>query len=170
MNNVELANRQTTHSIDESRLVDTAVAVLQGEDFDNAEISIAVVDSQEMHTLNRQFLDHDYPTDVLSFPLGGDGEKLNGEVVICADVAFEVAQRHEWTLMDELSLYLIHGTLHLVGYDDKSKDDRVEMYAREQRYLTLHNIGASNDRDVTLTRPDSIRRVQGVHHTEEGTH
>lgn len=152
MISVELANRQSLHQIEEARLIDVARSVLLGEKVHDAELSIAVVDSTTMHALNLEYLNHDYPTDVLSFPLGETGGTLLGEVIVCADVAADVAARYEWSVMDELLLYLIHGTLHLVGFDDKSEATREEMRQRERHYLKLNEIRASNDSEVTLSR------------------
>ena len=153
---VELANRQSAHDVDSRKMIDVARAVLSGEGIQCAEVSLAVVDAPTMHQLNRQYLNHDYPTDVLSFPLTDAGDELfEGEVIVCADVAADVARRHDWQVLDELLLYVIHGTLHLAGYDDKSDAARAEMRKRESHYLQLHGINASNDEAVTLLRAAS---------------
>ena len=134
-------------------MIDVARAVLSGEGIQCAEVSLAVVDAPTMHQLNRQYLNHDYPTDVLSFPLTDAGDELfEGEVIVCADVAADVARRHDWQVLDELSLYVIHGTLHLAGYDDKSDAARAEMRRRESHYMEMHGVHASNDATVTLER------------------
>ena len=98
-------------------------------------MSIAVVDDARMHELNRRYLDHDYPTDVLSFVLAHVGNHLDGQIVVSFDYAAREAARYGWNADDELLLYVIHGSLHLVGYDDLNPEVKQEMRAAEQKYL-----------------------------------
>ncbi len=118
--------------------------VLRGEQVDQAEISVAIVDDAEIHELNRRFLDHDYPTDVLSFVLE-NATALEGEIIVSADTAQARAVEEGWSALEELTLYVVHGALHLVGYDDKSSSARVLMRQREGFHLTR----------LGLTRPES---------------
>jgi probable rRNA maturation factor len=101
----------------------------------SARLSLAVVDDGTIHELNRRFLKHDYPTDVLSFLLERDGDRLEGEVIVSADTAKRVSAEYDWPAADELLLYVIHGTLHLVGHNDTSPSDRAAMRGEERRYL-----------------------------------
>jgi probable rRNA maturation factor len=103
--------------------------------YDEATVSIAVVDDETIHELNRQFLAHDYPTDVLSFTLEDDPPQLEGEIVVSVDTARQNAAEAGWSADDELLLYVIHGTLHLAGYLDKDPEDFAEMRAAEATVL-----------------------------------
>ena len=132
---VEIANEQSDHDVDAELLQQAVRLVLTGESVDESEISVALVDDATMHVLNRKYLQHDYPTDVLSFLLSTPGEPLEGEIIVSADTAAREARRYGWSLSDELLLYVIHGTLHLVGYDDASDADRASMRANERHYL-----------------------------------
>jgi probable rRNA maturation factor len=85
--------------------------------------------------LNRQYLNHDYATDVLSFPLHDDGDCLEGEIVVSGQMAARMATRYGWSASDELMLYTVHGCLHLVGYDDSTDQQRRQMRRAEQEYL-----------------------------------
>jgi probable rRNA maturation factor len=105
-----------------------------------ASISLVVVDDPTIHDLNRRYLDHDYPTDVLSFPLEDRGDYLEGEVVASADTAAREALNQGCTAADELTLYIIHGLLHLVGYRDKSAEEASRMRAAEKHYLNQAGI------------------------------
>src|SRR5207248_7741394 len=96
--------------------------------------SLAFVDNATIHRLNKQFLDHDEPTDVLSFPLS-EGKKLAGELVIGAEVARDQAAERGHDVQAELALYVIHGLLHLCGYDDHEDADVARIRARERHYL-----------------------------------
>lgn len=109
--------------------------VVADHGYSTAEISLAVIDDPTMHELNRRHLQHDYPTDVLSFVLDDDGPFLEGEVVVSADTASAKAPEYDWPYQSELLLYFIHGTLHLVGYDDHTPEDRQEMRRKEVHYL-----------------------------------
>ncbi len=115
------------------RLVRT---VLEGEGIRTAEISVALVDNRIMRRLNRRFLRHDQTTDVLSFRLDDARESLlRGEIVVSADVARKSARRFGHSARAEVALYVLHGLLHLAGYDDRRTADRERMRAREQHYL-----------------------------------
>jgi len=130
-----LANQQSAHEVDEGRLLDAARRVLADSRFASATISLAVVDDATIHALNRQFLQHDWPTDVLSFVLDASESHLNGEVVLSADTAATVAAEGGWKPADEQLLYVIHGMLHLTGLDDQSEADAGRMRAAERYYL-----------------------------------
>ncbi len=128
-------NNASAHAIDEARLSEFVRAVLDGEGIRTAQVSVAVVDDKTIHRLNREYLDHDYATDVLSFSFERDEDQLNGELVISADTAARVAPEFGWSASDELLLYAAHGALHLVGYDDQDECDRDEMRSKERDYL-----------------------------------
>lgn len=109
--------------------------VLRGEGIASAEISVAVVDNPAIHAINLQYLDHDFPTDVITFPLSETAEQLEGEIVISGEYAMGEAQRHGWPAERELLLYAVHGALHLAGYDDQDDASRAEMRRLERHYL-----------------------------------
>lgn len=136
MAKISIAVPQEAVAIDRGHFRGVARAVLDGENVQDYEISIAFVDNATIHRLNKQFLDHDEPTDVLSFPLSeANAKKLAGELVIGAEVAQQQATERGHDVQTELSLYVIHGLLHLCGYDDKSDRTQSEMRSREKHYL-----------------------------------
>lgn len=132
---VSLSNNQSVHAVDERQLLDAVRAVLEDSAFVSAEISLAVVDDPTIHDLNRRFLKHDWPTDVLSFVLDDRNAHLEGEVILSADTAAAEAAEIGWSASAEQLLYVIHGTLHLIGYRDKSEQETAAMRAAEKRYL-----------------------------------
>jgi probable rRNA maturation factor len=132
---VFIANRQSRHAVNEAELVAAVQSVLNNSDFSSANVSVAVVDDETIHELNRRYLDHDWPTDVLSFVLEDDGDHLEGEIVVSADTAAASAAELGWRAAAEQLLYVIHGALHLVGYRDKSPADKRKMQAAEARVL-----------------------------------
>jgi probable rRNA maturation factor len=137
---VRVASPQETVAFERGALRQAARTVLEGEGISDAQISLALVDNATIHRLNRQYLQHDEPTDVLSFPLSeSNADKLEGELVIGAEVALAQAEERGHDVQAELALYVIHGLLHLCGYDDHLPKDAAEMRKKEQHYL--HQLG-----------------------------
>ena len=133
---ISIASPQEIVPIDRGRMREAVRAVLDGEDVADAEISLAFVDNPTIHRLNQRYLQHDEPTDVLSFPLSEpNASRLAGELVIGVEVAAEQAASRGHDVQAELILYVIHGLLHLCGYDDHDDADRDAMRQRERHYL-----------------------------------
>jgi len=134
MPRVSIATPQDAVPVDRNLMRNVARTVLAGEEIGDYEISLAFVDNLTIHRLNKQFLQHDEPTDVLTFPLS-EGRKLAGEIVIGAEVGLAQAQERGHDVQAELALYVIHGLLHLCGYDDHKAADVARMRERERHYL-----------------------------------
>lgn len=106
-------------------------------------VSLVLCDDKTIRELNLRFLGHDYPTDVLSFPLNeGElieqaGKGLVGEIIISVETAERNAMKFRQTLERELVRLAIHGTLHLLGYDDATPKQRKKMREKERKYLKL---------------------------------
>jgi probable rRNA maturation factor len=133
---VSIATPEEIIPVDRARMRTIVRTVLEGEGVSDAEVSLAFVDNATIHALNRRYLGHDEPTDVLSFPLSEAGaRRLAGELVIGALVARDQAEERGHDLQAELALYVIHGLLHLCGYDDKSTGAAADMHERERYYL-----------------------------------
>jgi probable rRNA maturation factor len=132
---IDIADEQDTHQVDYDRLIAAVKTVLRDAGYSSGEISLAIVDDAAMHALNKQYLQHDYPTDVLSFVLEEEEQFLAGQLIVSADYAAREAPTFGWTLSDELLLYTIHGALHLIGHDDREPDLKALMRERETHYL-----------------------------------
>jgi probable rRNA maturation factor len=132
---VQIANRQTAVRLAPAKLRRAVRIVLAEAAAPRIRISLAVVDDATIARLNWQFLRHRGPTDVLSFLLEQSEECLEAEIVACGDVARREAPRHGWTAHDELLLYVVHGALHLLGYDDGTAAGRARMRRREREVL-----------------------------------
>ncbi len=138
MAKISIATPQETVPIDRAAVRECVRTVLAGEGVTDFELSLAFVDNATIHRLNKRFLDHDEPTDVLSFPLSDAGSgKLAGELVLGAEVALEQAQERGHDVQVELTLYVIHGLLHLCGFDDTSAAAARKMRQRERHYLKV---------------------------------
>ena len=124
-------------------------ATLRRHESTAARISVALVDDARMARLNKKHLGHDGPTDVLTFDLredpnrDGRGEQpLDAELVISTETADRESRRRSHSLEAEVALYAVHGTLHLLGYDDTQENDAVRMHAEEDRILIDLGVGA----------------------------
>lgn len=100
------------------------------------DISLALIDDATMHELNRRFLNHDEPTDVLTFPGPSTTPgHLEGEILISTDTAARCAGELGISVDGEILLYFIHGVLHLLGYDDQQPVDAARMREMERLFL-----------------------------------
>ena len=133
--------------------------VLSDAGIANADISVAIVDDRAIWKLNREFLQHDYPTDVLSFSLDGESGRVDGEIIASADTAQRVAPEHDWSADDELLLYVVHGALHLVGLDDSTADGQRQMRRRETE--VLEPLGVVVPKASQTTRGVSVTAANG---------
>jgi probable rRNA maturation factor len=130
---VLISDRQPT-PLDEAGLIAVARAALVGEGLDDVELSVSFVEEPEIEDLHVRYMDEPGPTDVLSFPLDDvdeDGRRLLGDVVIAPSVA---ARNNPGDPEGELRLLLVHGILHLLGYDHEIDAEKAAMWARQERY------------------------------------
>lgn len=120
-------------------------AALRRHGVERARISVALVNDAAMAQLNRDHLMHNGPTDVLSFDLRDAAYKksvIDGEIVMSVDMAVKQARERGHAVEAELALYAVHGTLHLLGYNDKRKADAVRMHTVEDEILSSIGFGA----------------------------
>jgi probable rRNA maturation factor len=134
-----LANEQEL-TFDEVTLSSLARHALNEEDVDEgAELSLLFVAADHIRKLNNRFAGDDYATDVLAFPMMEDDEEgslLLGDVVICPAVAEKNASELGHPLQDELAALVVHGTLHLLGYDHQREEDKLKMDTRSREILS----------------------------------
>ena len=110
-----------------------------------AEVSLTLVDDEQIHEINREYRDVDRPTDVISFALeegeepaviGGPAEMLLGEIVISMETARRQAEEYGHTLAREVAFLALHGMLHLLGYDHMTAADEKRMFDKQTEILT----------------------------------
>ncbi len=150
---IEVSDTQGYLAIDPDWLSRLVRRVLEGEAVAGGSVSIALVDDATIQGVNRRYLDHDWPTDVISFRLSDDGAAfLAGEVVVSAERAASVARQFGVDAQAELALYVVHGLLHLCGYDDLAAPDvdamrrrETEILARERLTNTFPLVGLAED-------------------------
>lgn len=141
---IEISNQQNLLAIDDRRLVEIVESVLTAHGLRESELHLLLVDNAAIHEINRAHLRHDFPTDVITFPLNDPDRAppeypLEGELVISAEMALELAADIGWEAEQELQLYLIHGLLHLCGYDDL--DDTARACMRRREWEMLRQLG-----------------------------
>ncbi len=131
---ITITNLQDAHPIKRQHIREVVKGVLHREKVD-AEISIVFVDKDEIIRLNKKFLGREEPTDVLSFPLDTNAKRVTGEVVVCVPVAVEYAAETGTEVEGEVMLYVVHGVLHLLGYDDADRKSANTMHRVEAETL-----------------------------------
>lgn len=183
---IDIRNDQSLLPIDRAAIRRAVVTALREEHVQAAVLSITLVDNETIHRVNREHLQHDYPTDVISFQLeyitGNDDNADNaddaddadnadddeenhndehetetaadsqaqdeanevprcvmieGEIIASAEMAIQMASECGWSPSSELLLYIIHGLLHICGYDDLSPPEKNVMRSRERHILGL---------------------------------
>jgi probable rRNA maturation factor len=112
----------------------------------DVEVSVRIVDAEEVRTLNREYRDKDRATNVLSFPAGplaglpDDAPILLGDIVVCASVVDSEAAEQGKDVADHWAHMLVHGTLHLLGFDHEDDTEAAAMEALETQVLTQHGL------------------------------
>lgn len=182
---IDISDRQSALVFDGNSLRDAVLRALALEHVASAVLSISIVDNAAIHVINRDHLQHDFPTDVISFQLdfisadqrrsddnvendaedededfpddSGDavdddvddagsrevlsegraaGATIEGEIIASAEMAASMAGDAKWSADAELILYVVHGLLHICGYDDLTPEEKCIMRARERAILS----------------------------------
>ncbi len=99
-------------------------------------LELVLVSDEALAELHEQFLSDASPTDVMAFDLGDEDEGPSGEVYVSVDCALRISRARGVSIERELALYVVHGCLHLCGFDDHEELERAEMRAAEREVLT----------------------------------
>ena len=133
---VTIVSTQSAMRVPRKRLAELVSFVAAAEGGGLTHVDITVVDGPEMALLNRRHLGHRGQTDVISFDLSDRTARgIVAQLIVCGDVAVRQGPVHGYCLSHELMLYVIHGLLHVMGYDDTSVRAGARMYAREEELL-----------------------------------
>ncbi|NLJ84737.1 MAG: rRNA maturation RNase YbeY [Halanaerobiaceae bacterium] len=111
-------------------IADKAAAL---EGYSQGEISIALVDNEQIRDLNKMYRGIDEPTDVLSFPMD---DEIWGDIIISTDKVISQAEEYGHSLERELGFLVVHGILHLLGYDHQTPEEEAVMRQKEEKILT----------------------------------
>lgn len=132
---IEAYNATSIPRIPLARMRRAVKNVLEGEKVKKAEVNIVVMDDTSIHEMNKTYLNHDYPTDVITFYL--DERPLAGEIYISAETARMQAAEYGVSFTNEMMRLAAHGALHLVGYDDATDEEREKMRTLEDKYIAM---------------------------------
>ncbi len=143
--------------IDDERIRLAVVTAAIAEGFVSGNVGVRVTDDATIHAINQQHLGHDYPTDVISFDYGSADGCIEGELVVSVDTAIKKAAEVGWPASDELTLYVVHGVLHISGLDDVADADRRVMRAAEIRVMDTLGIKAIPAVDAAVDAADDER-------------
>jgi len=113
------------------------IKTAENEDFTIGVLNYILTNDNILVQLNKEYLRHFSLTDIITFDLSEKEGEVSGDIYISIDRARENAKEFKVLLSNEINRLMIHGVLHLVGYKDKSKEDRELMRAREEFYLSL---------------------------------
>jgi probable rRNA maturation factor len=126
-------NNFTRFKIDGNHLAKAAAKVLAGEKADRTGLSVSIVSDSDIKKLNKKYRKADKPTDVLSFTYDN-----SGEVIICPQVIWENAKKYSASFKSEILRVLVHGVLHILGYDHEAGEIRAQkMRKKEEEYLKI---------------------------------
>lgn len=103
--------------------------------FSISDLTVNFVDDETIQKINKDYLEHDYPTDIITFNYSGSHSDLDAEIFISYETAKENSEKYKAEYKEELTRLVIHGILHLIGYDDLSEKDKKEMKAMENQLL-----------------------------------
>jgi probable rRNA maturation factor len=137
---VFVANAHPSIEVSQNRVRQAALAVLRKEGQGGGRVNIILATDADLADLNAKYRSRDGSTDVLSFPMGGDEhavqeEQVIGEVYISLDRARQQAKDYKVSLAEEVDRLVIHGALHLCGYDHEDERDARLMKAKEKDFL-----------------------------------
>jgi probable rRNA maturation factor len=136
---IDISSTVRRLNVSRSRVKEAAVAALEAERVRDAMISITFVGRATMSALNRRYLGHKGATDVISFGLGRIGKRgaVLGDIYICPEVARDNARRQRVPAGQELLRLVVHGTLHVLGYEHPDARSRTEslMWRKQERIL-----------------------------------
>jgi probable rRNA maturation factor len=137
---INVYNSTNRMGIQRTKLKRTVESVFHGEKIKHAQVNIILTDDAAIHDMNKQYLNHDYPTDVITFSLNeGEVEKMpiDAEIYISVETAAVQANDYGVSLLIELMRLAAHGALHLAGYDDETDEGRAKMHDLETCHIML---------------------------------
>lgn len=124
-------------SINEAYIRNWLRSVISSENKKEGEIQYVFCDDEYLIKINRDFLDHDTYTDIISFPSTESATVISGEIFISIERIYENADIMKTSFDDELHRVIVHGALHFIGYEDHTPDEKAEMRNKEDYYLNL---------------------------------
>jgi len=148
MAKIEITDLQDCIPLEKKLILQIFRRVMKEEGRSARSLSVVLTDNRHIRDLNREYLGKEAHTDVISFPLedvdwpgNGPNGGVNGEIIASAEMALQQAKVRNLDPRAELLLYLVHGLLHLIGYDDRTPNDAQRMHRREDELLEQFGFG-----------------------------
>ena len=135
--NLELTDYYTTNGISLKNFEQNIKKILEGEGLHHIKLNVILVDDEYLRSLHRDFLKEDSYTDVITFPID-EGEHREAEIYVSLDRAQHNAKRFNVRIDAEIARLIVHGLLHLKGFDDKDKISQTKMHREENRLLKTY--------------------------------
>ncbi|HUB60499.1 MAG TPA: rRNA maturation RNase YbeY [Puia sp.] len=133
-------------SLHNRQLVKSTLAILfRQEGKKLGELRYIFVSDKRLLEINRQFLQHDFYTDIITFPLSEPRQPISGEIYISVDRVRDNARKYGNSMKEELLRVIFHGALHLCGYGDKTPLQEKKMRRLEEKYLQLYRVSTWNN-------------------------
>jgi len=129
----------STKKINKARIHKLVGLLREDLEFSVESLYINFINAKEIHNINKEFLNHDRSSDIITFNYSGSNMELDGEIFISTDDAKIFARKYKVSLSKEFTRLIIHGILHLKGYDDIKKNDRVKMKRIENNLTNKYN-------------------------------
>lgn len=149
---IYITNSQKIIHFDVACIESIVQAILRYMEVECSEISLQFVSKKRITSLHEEFFNDPTPTDCITFPIDPPGpEALLGEVFVCPQTAKEYVDEHGGNIEQEIILYICHGILHLLGFDDREDEDRREM--RKNESFLLENLKKDNLLHLTYQKP-----------------
>jgi probable rRNA maturation factor len=144
---VQVTSSQQILNVDPTQVEAIIAAILKEKQVSCDEVSIHFASIEEITQMHGDYFNDPTPTDCITFPIDDSEDeefyKVLGEVFVCPEVALNYSKEHQVNFEEELTLYIVHGLLHLLGYDDIEEMDRSEMRQQEahlMRLLSVHDL------------------------------
>lgn len=139
--NIFIINNQKDLFIDNKLIENQVLFILKKEKIKFNELYLNFVDKKKISSIHKKYFNDSSPTDCISFPIDNLHSNITpiilGEIFICPKIAIEYGEKHKIPPKEELTLYIVHGLLHLLGYDDISKKDKIIMKKKEKQCMKL---------------------------------
>ena len=132
---INIFNESCRKNLPRQRIINTIKKILFDENVSVALINIIFINNKTMKQINRQYLNHNYATDVISFCI--EENPIECEIYVSAEIARTNAIEYKTTWTEELMRYVIHGILHIVGHNDFSFFEKEKMRNLEDKYLVI---------------------------------
>jgi len=122
----------------EKLISNTIKEILVANDITEYNITFIFTNIKEITKLNNKYLTHNYPTDILTFNYSEDYRIFGGDIYICTNVVYENAEEYNTNVNDEMLRVIFHGILHLLGHNDQTEEEALNMRVLEEECIKKH--------------------------------